>query len=143
MATLFTIDASVFVAACRLQEPGYASSRAFLAVVRDQAYPLIEPAILPVEIASALIRTGSSRALAREYALAMEDLPMLTLVTLDGRLARQAVETAISSRLRSADAVYATVAAHFGARLVTLDEEQLSRAPAGVAACRPVEFHVR
>ena len=139
MASLFTIDASVFVAACRPQEPGYASSRAFLTMVRDHAFPLIEPAILPIEVASALVRTGSTRALAGEYASAMEALPMLTLVTLDGWFARQAVALTVSTRLRAADAIYATVAAHFGARLVTLDAEQLSRAPKGVAACRPAD----
>ena len=137
MASLFTIDASVFVAACRPQETGCAASRAFLATVRDHAFPLIEPAILPIEVASALIRTGSNRALASEYASAMENLPMLTLVTLDGRFAHQAVALTVATRLRAADAVYVTVAAHFGARLVTLDAEQLSRAPKGVAACRP------
>ena len=139
MATLYTVDASVFVAACRPHEPGFAASRAFLESVRGRAIPLIEPAILPIEVASALVRTGSGRGPAGEYAAAIEGLAMLTLVTIDGRFARQAVDLTTSTRLRAADAIYVTVATHFGARLVTLDDQQLSRAPKGVCACRPEE----
>ena len=40
-------------------------------------------------------------------------------------------------RLRGADALYVTVAMQYGARLVTLDAEQLERAPASVSACKP------
>ena len=52
-------------------------------------------------------------------------------------MARRALTIAAQCRLRGADAIYVTVAAQYGACLVTLDEEQLSRAPAHVAACKP------
>lgn len=139
MASLYTIDASVFVAACRPRESGHVASLAFLTAVREQAFPLIEPALLPIEVASALVRTGSNRALASEYATAILNLPMLTLVAMDERFSRQAVEFTVATRLRAADAVYATVAAHFGARLVTLDKEQIVRAPKSVVVCRPAD----
>ncbi|MEI6210887.1 MAG: type II toxin-antitoxin system VapC family toxin [bacterium] len=139
MASLYTIDASVFVAACRPQESGHVASQAFLAAVREHAFPLIEPSILPIEVASALVRTGSNRVLAGEYATVILNLPMLTLVAMDERFARQAVDLTVATRLRAADAVYATVAAHFGARLVTLDKEQIIRAPKSVMVCRPAD----
>ena len=139
MAILLTVDASVFVASCHQREPGYADSCAFLAALRDVGLPLIEPAILPVEVAAALSRSGSDTALAREYASAILALPRLTVVSVDSRLARRAVEIAAENRLRGADALYATVAVLYGARLVTLDREQLQRAPAVVSACRPHE----
>lgn len=137
MAILFTLDASVLVAVCRPHEPGHGASRTLLARIREAGTPLIEPAVLPVEVAAALARTGDDPALAREYADAVISLPGLTLVPVDGRLAHHAVEMAATCGLRGADAVYATVAAQYGARLVTLDAGQLKRAPASVGACKP------
>jgi predicted nucleic acid-binding protein len=137
MARVCTVDASVFVAACRPREPGFAASRAFLAAVRAQGVPLIEPAVLPVEVASALVRAGSRAELAREFALSLVALPTLTLVTIDTRFAEQAVDAAAATRMRAADVLYTTVALHFGSRLVTLDAEQLARAPKAVEATSP------
>lgn len=139
MALLLTVDASVFVASCHPREPGYADSWRFLTALRGAGLPIVEPAILPVEVAAALSRSGSVTALACEYAMAILALPYLTLVPVDDRLARRAVEVATENRLRGADALYATVAALYDARLVTLDSEQLQRAPGAVRACRPAE----
>lgn len=137
MPLLLCIDASVFVAACCRHEPGHATSRALLAALRDHDVPLIEPAILPVEVAAALGRTGSNPAMAQEFAEAILALPHLTLVLVDEHLVRRAIAMAIQHKLRGADALYATVSTHYGAHLITLDTEQLKRAPAGVAACKP------
>lgn len=137
MALLLTIDASVFIAACHHHEPGYAASRALLDGLREAAVPLIEPAILPVEVAGALSRTGSNERLAKEFAEAILALPHLTVVAVDERMSRRAVTTATQHKLRGADALYVAVATQYGAHLVTLDGEQLRRAPAVVNACKP------
>ena len=137
MATVFTIDASVFVAACRPSESGCAGCRELLRLVRQESVPLIEPAILPVEIAAALARAGEPSARAAGYAESVIALPYLTMVGLDERSARRAIATATQHKLRGADALYVTVAAQYGAYLVTLDGEQLRRAPAAVRACKP------
>ena len=137
MGLLLTVDASVFVSACRSCEPGYAASRKLLSGVRNDGTPLIEPAILPVEVGAALCRAGRDPALARELALTILTLPYLTLADVDERLARRAVVLAIECRLRGADALYAAVAVRYGARLVTLDAEQLKRAPTAAHACKP------
>lgn len=137
MALLLTLDASLFVAACRSREPGFAASRALLAAVRDSDIPLAEPAILPVETAAALRRAGHPVAAALEYATALLSLPRLTLVSVDERLAERAAQMAATCSLRAADALYVTVAALYGATLVSLDQEQLARAPETVQACTP------
>ena len=137
MPTLLTLDASVFVAACRSQEPGFNAAMALLRAIRDADIPLIEPAILPVEVAAALSRTGDDAALAQEYAETLLALPYLTLLPVDERLARQAVEMAAVHGLRGADALYVTSAVRYGAKLVTLDKEQLRRSPDAVGACKP------
>jgi predicted nucleic acid-binding protein len=137
MALLLTFDASVFVAACQRGEPGHGMSRALLDDMLHADTPLIEPAILPVEVAAALCRAGRDPGFAREFAEAILSLPHLTLLAVDERLARRAVALATQCRLRGADALYVTVASQYGARLVTLDAEQLKRAPATVLACKP------
>jgi len=139
MALLLTLDASVFVAACHRHEPGHAASRALLDELRTMAVPLIEPAILPVEVAAALRRAGDNATLAKEFAEAILVLPHLTVVALDERFSRRAIVTATQHQLRGADALYVAVAAQYGAHLVTLDAEQLRRAPAAVHACKPEE----
>ena len=90
MAALFTIDASVFVASYRTQETYSAISRELLRLVRESDVPLIEPAILPIEIAAALGRAGDDPGWVCEYAETVMSLPYLTLQPVDERLARRA-----------------------------------------------------
>jgi predicted nucleic acid-binding protein len=72
-----------------------------------------------------------------EYAERVMALPYLNLHILDGTSARRAIAMATQRRLRGADALYVAAAEQYGARLVTLDAEQLERAPRSVAACKP------
>lgn len=137
MPTHFTVDASVFVAACRPYEPGFAASSEFFRFVRQEGARLIEPAILPVEIAAAMARGQEQASATREYTERVLALPYLQLHPLDELAARRAATLATQCRLRGADALYVATAAQYGARLVTLDAEQLARAPDSVAACRP------
>lgn len=137
MAGVLTLDASILVAACRPREAGHRAAASLLAAVRAVGAPLIEPALLPVEVAAALSRTGTEPELARDYALALLGLPRFTLVALDERLARQAADLAARHRLRGAEALYVAVALLYGASLVTLDREQLRRAPPGLVVWRP------
>lgn len=137
MTTLFTVDASVFVASCRPREPGHLASVEFMGSLLDADVLLVEPAILPVEVGAALCRTGREVESAREYAESLFEQPYLTLVATDERMARRALAVSLHCRLRGADAIYVAAAAQYGARLVTLDGEQLERAPAAVHACEP------
>ena len=98
---------------------------------------LVEPAILPVEVGGALHRAGMDAESAREYAESLFEQPYLTLVATDERMARRSLSLALQCRLRGADALYVAAATQYGARLVTLDAEQLERAPASVHACKP------
>lgn len=134
---LFTVDASVFVAACRPREPGHAASVGFMRALLAADAMLVEPVILPVEVGAALHRTGIEAESAREYSESLFEQPQLTLVTTDEHMARRSLALALQCRLRGADALYVAAAALYGARLVTLDDEQLARAPASLHACRP------
>lgn len=137
MAVLFTIDASIFVAAYRSHEGHSVDSREVLRLVKQAAITLIEPAILPVEITAALAHAGVNPTWAVEYAENALDFSFLTMQPLDETTARDAMKIAAQYRLRGADSLYVATAVRFGARLVTLDAEQLERSPASVAACKP------
>jgi predicted nucleic acid-binding protein len=137
MATLFTVDASVFVAACRSEEAGHQASLALLKRIRELDIPMVEPGILAVEVSAALSRTGDDPDEALAYAQAVMDLPRLTVVNLDGKFCLQSADLAARCRLRAADALYANVAVKYGAHLVTLDAEQLRRAPKQSGATTP------
>ena len=137
MSALFTLDASVFTSVCNRREEGSAASAALLAAIRAHALPLLEPALLPIEVAAAVRRGCGDETLAREYAEALMDLPHLTLVPVETDLCREAVRLAAKCSLRGADAVYVATAERYGAVLVTLDFEQRQRAPQAVQACTP------
>lgn len=139
MASLYTIDASVFLNAFNPYEAGHEQSNRLLARLQEQAAPIIVPTLLLPEVAAAVSRGREEEALAREFAASLSRLPHLMLVPLDTTLARQAVDVAARHRLRGSDAVYAAVALRFGCTLVTLDREQRERASHALAARYPAE----
>ena len=86
MTKLFSVDTSVFIAACRPSEAGHAASCEFIRLARQEGSVLIEPSILPVEIAAALAHGQEGAARAGEYAHVVLALPTLNLHALDGEI---------------------------------------------------------
>ncbi len=127
MSEPVTIDASVFVNAFSPTEPGSQKSLEFIQRMKQEAIPVIVPALLLPEIAAAVSRKHGNPELALSLVEEMGALPNLTLIAVDESLARLAAETAATYKLRGSDAVYAAVSRRFGTRLVTLDREQLER----------------
>ncbi|MBU0495054.1 MAG: PIN domain-containing protein [Chloroflexi bacterium] len=136
---MYTVDASVHISALNPTEADSAASQAFLARVRQHHLPLFCPTLLLVEVAAALARVFDDADRARALVVVLRDLPDQTLVPLDAALADRAAELAATARLRGADAVYAAVAQHYGATLVTLDRQQLERLPPLVPAVSPAD----
>lgn len=139
MRAVLTLDASVFTSSCNPHEKGCEDSRALLDEIRKRGYLMIEPMLLPVEVAAALSRGRGDESLAREYAEALAELSHMMLVPVDHELARQAAKIAARYRLRGADAIYVATAFRAGSTLVTLDKEQQNRVPKAVHACTPSE----
>ncbi len=139
MATLYTVDASVFLNAFNPYEEGHEESRLLLARMQEQALPLIVPTLLLPEVAAAVGRGRDDTDLARRFATKLRGLPHLVLIPLDEPLALQAADVAAQYRLRGSDAVYAAVALRFGSTLVTLDREQRERVASVIPAHLPSE----
>jgi predicted nucleic acid-binding protein len=139
MATIYTVDASVFLNAFNPYEARHAESHRLLARMQEEAAPIVAPTLLLPEVAAAVSRGRDDADLARRFAAALRRLPHLVLVPLDEVLGEQAADVAAQHRLRGSDAVYAAVALRFGSTLVTLDREQRDRVAAVLPARLPAE----
>jgi predicted nucleic acid-binding protein len=133
-----TIDASVFVASARYDEPGYLISREFLREAQD--YEIYCPSLVLAECAAAIARQTDDPSLAEELVCIIEDFPGINIISLDLPLARKASTIALRNRLRGADAVYAAVAVVFDAILVSWDQEMLKRCPETVKTISPDQW---
>jgi predicted nucleic acid-binding protein len=135
-----TIDASVFVAAVRMEEEHYAVSRRFLHYVRAQAVNVFCPNLVLPECAAAIARPTGDSALAEELVALIESFLGLRLVTPELPLARRAAQIAIAHRLRGADSIYVAVAEVSNSLLITWDAEMLERGPAVVPTITPAQW---
>jgi predicted nucleic acid-binding protein len=136
---MFTIDASVWVNADSPSEAGQLISRAFIDAVFDGNTLIVEPSLLPVEIAGVISRTRGDQKMGAELAAALLGLPGIQWVSLDKSLAKVALDLAAQHKLRGADAVYAAVAKTYQCQLVSLDQEHLSRLTSVVATLTPAQ----
>ena len=123
----YTIDASVLTNALNSREQGSQESQKFLVRVEQENCEIICPTLLIPEVAAALSRALGDHKKGMAFALAVRDLPNLTLIALDDSQAVAAAELAARHRLRGADAVYAAVAEQHKTTLVTNDRQQLER----------------
>lgn len=139
MASVYTIDASVFLNAFNPYEMGHEESHRLLARLQEQSAPIVVPTLLLPEVAAAVSRGREDEELAREFAAALSRLPHLVLIPLDTTLARQAADVAAHYHLRGSDAVYAAVALRFGSTLVTRDREQRERVADALTVRYPAE----
>ena len=136
-ARRFAVDASVFVNAINPHEQGHAASLQALTRIHERGDPIVVPALLLTEVASALGRATGEASAALDYVEAIVALPNVSIVTMTTTVARQAASLAATHRLRGADAVYVAVALRYGAVLVTRDGEQRTRGAAAVTCQSP------
>ncbi|OGO20722.1 MAG: hypothetical protein A2Z14_01150, partial [Chloroflexi bacterium RBG_16_48_8] len=127
MASLYTIDASVYLNAFNPNEEGHEGSKRLLSQFQEEGTPLVVPTLCLVEIAAVIRRGREDARLAREFTYALKRLPNFILIPLDETLTNHAIDIAATHALRGSDAVYVATAWRFGAPLITLDSEQWER----------------
>lgn len=137
---MVTIDASVLVAADTADESAHDDCAAFLRALILDGIVVHQPSLSLVEVIAAVARRTRDTALARDAGSALLGMPGVVFHDLDLDGASKAAALAGSSFLRGADAIYACVAATTGSALVTLDEELLARAPAGIVVTTPARW---
>lgn len=134
-----TLDASVIVRAFDSAEAGSEDSRRLLDVLRREQTTIIVPTLIRPEILAAVRRSTGDPEKAKALDETFCGLSGVIFQNLDDRMADMAVEIAMTTGLRAADSVYVATARRFDATLVTLDEEQRTRLPAGMTALYPSE----
>jgi len=134
---MYVVDASVYVCRIVSSEEHHEVSKRFVDDLCASQHAVLCPEILLPEVSSALARNLDDTALAEQAARVIRNLPGHRFVTVDKQLAESAVEVAARHRLKGMDAIYVALALRQNARLVTLDDEQLHRAPSGIEAVTP------
>lgn len=135
-----TIDASVFVASARPEEPHYAISLDFLREARSREMKLICPSLVLPECGAAIARHLGDAVMAYTLVTQVAAWPGLELVHLTEDRARHAAQCAIRAQLRGADSIYVATALEFNAALISLDDEVLRRSISFVAGMTPSEW---
>jgi predicted nucleic acid-binding protein len=135
----YTLDASVVMNAFNPAEAGHAISLQLQTVIQSQSIPIIVPTLVLTEVAATIGRVLGDASRARAFARRLSRLPYLRFAQLTRSMALAAADLAADYRLRGADAVYVAVARQFGTTLVTLDDEQRTRAAAIVTTRIPAE----
>ena len=134
-----TLDASVVLSASFPAENDSEVSRRLIELLVRNRAVIVLPTLIRPEIVAAVRRSTGDPGKAKALEGSLARLPGLFFQDLDSRIADAAVEIAMTTGLRGADAVYAATTRHFDATLITLDDEQRNRLPAGVTALYPAE----
>ncbi len=128
--TTFVVDASVWVSAADSTDRFHAQSRQFMQDATRRKPRFLLPALARVEIGCALARRLGDEERARALVSAIFGTPLIQEKALDRKLLAAALDRGLKSRLRGADALYATVAGQAGCDLVSWDRDLLDRAGA-------------
>ncbi len=136
----YTIDASVFIASARTQEPHHAASLDFLDRVQTQLPDVFCPSLVLAECSAALARRTGNITLAQRLVSIVENFAGMRLIALTVPRAQHAAQIAAIHRLRGADSVYVAVAEEYAATLVAWDGEILQRGANLVTAMTPDDW---
>ena len=135
----YTRDASVVMNAFNPAEAGHAISLQLQTAIQSQAIPVFVPTLLLTEVAATIGRVLGDTPGARDFVVRLSRLPYLRFASLTRPFALTAANLAAEYRLRGADAVYVAVARQFGTTLVTLDDQQRTRAATAISTRTPAE----
>lgn len=136
---MYVVDASVFVADSQPLEQFHADSSALFRRIAAEAWTIYVPSIMFAEVSASIARNTGNEQLAQRLITLLYRLPYLQIIPIDETFALTAANLAAQQRIRGCDAMYVTAAQMIGARLITLDKEQLQRSPPQVIVKTPSE----
>ena len=131
------IDASVYIALINAHEQDHARSWGWFERTQAAPDPILAPVILLAEVASALSRGVGDTELAHKVIGQLKRSGVIELVPVTLALAENAATIATNHRIRGCDAIYVALADQLNQALVTLDRQQLERAPGIVKVHEP------
>lgn len=135
--TPLIVDASVWVAAFDASDAFHEPARRFLRHCQRHGIALASPTLAMVEVGCALSRRLRSPARGLEAATRLAALPFMRLAPSNAGLEGAVLVLGTELGLRGADALYAALAVHLAAALVTTDRELLLRTAERLKAWTP------
>ena len=136
---MYVVDACVYISSIREEEPHHQASRLFLNEVRARQAVLKSPETLVPEVAGVLGRGTEGSVYGIHSALALRKLPHHQFFAVDRQLADLAATMGAQRGLTGMDALYAALAHQESARLITVDDELVDRAPSGSQVATPAD----
>lgn len=136
---MIAVDASVWISSFLVDDVNHAQSVAWFNQQIDAGEDLLAPRFLLVKVAAGISRRARDPAAGLHYMELLLTNPALTLVPLSDEVIERIARLGASLHLRAGDAFYVAVAVIEGARLVTWDQEQLTRGAAVVQTATPAD----
>lgn len=125
---MLTLDANIYARDIDPNDPNYPDCHALIERLKQGDVRVVVPTLLLAELAASISRVRRDPMRARITVDALQALPFLEFVDLDRTLGQEAAEIAADRGVKGADAIYVAVARRYGSTLVTLDQEQATRA---------------
>jgi predicted nucleic acid-binding protein len=122
-----TLDASIWIAALRTNEPSHEIALRLLQTLMERGAAFVQPTLFPIEVAGAMRRRTGDAFRARHAVERIDSLNAHT-VDIDRALAADAAALAMEVGIAGADACYVAVSQRHGSTLITLDEALIQRA---------------
>lgn len=126
--SFIVVDASIWVSRLVQKDVFHQIVKAWMEKQRSQGVIFLSPALLLPEVAGAISRRTGEPQLARNATDNLARLPGLRLIEMDQSLVQEAARLAADLGVRGADSMYVAVAARLNLPLLTLDEDQKTRA---------------
>lgn len=136
---MYTLDANIYAHDIDPNDPNYADCHALIERLKQGDVRVIVPTLLLAELAASISRVRRDPMRARITVEALQALPFMEFIDLDRTVGQEAAEIAADRAVKGADAVYIAVARRHGCTLVTLDQEQATRAAPIVTVMSPQE----
>ena len=136
----YTIDANVFVASARANEPEHLTSIDFLTALQAQGITVFCPSLVLAESSAAISRRTGDAVAAMALVSLIKNFAGLKLEAVSAQIAERAAQIAADYRLLGADSIYVAVTEEFAATLATLDNTILQRASNLVAVTTPADW---
>jgi len=134
---MYTLDANIYARDIDRNDPNYDDCHALIERLKQGDVRVIVPTLLLAELAASISRVRRDPMRARITVDALQALPYMEFIALDRTLGQEAAEIAADRAVKGADAVYIAVALRHGCILVTLDQEQATRAAPIVPVMTP------
>ena len=128
MVKRLTVDSSVIISSLLRDEPRHKEAFEIWGGVLAGKTTAIMPYSVFVEVVAAVRRRTGSERLARQVKHQLLGIKTVSFVDLDDKSAKEAAEIAAKIGARGMDALVIQVAREFGTKLVSFDEEMMSRA---------------